>query len=372
MRISKLQVVIFLLLAEVAVAQNARFSQLGTSTQMFNPSLTGRFDGQARFGALYSIQESDFATTHHQNAFLEYKFGKYRASGDYGYVNKNTGTEKDKITDPNANGGAGYWAAGLNYYRYGHSDMPVTAQFYSASLARHFYPRRNKYWGIGGQVTYATGKLDENDGTKYDREISGGGFSYPFGTVGSRVGETNYIDANIGAYYGMVTEPVAFEIGGAMYHLFYPKNDILDVDGEKKLRHRVTAHSMLRLRLNNKWGIVQKNYYWQEGMYLRSTRFNADSMHISDFWAGIEFYKTQPESNVNLSFGLYTRSFRTVMPYANLYLGKVVNLRASYEQPLNFGKFDAYTAQRLEVALLLTYKRNSMPGTEFYRKVNFW
>ena len=60
------------------------------------------------------------------------------------------------------------------------------------------------------------------------------------------------------------------------------------------------------------------------------------------------------------------------MPYANLFLGKVVNIRASYEQPLNFGKFNAYTAQRLELALILSYKKNTNPGTEFYRKVNFW
>ncbi|HRN92716.1 MAG TPA: hypothetical protein PLE75_10135 [Ferruginibacter sp.] len=379
MRISKLQVVIFLLLAEAAVGQNARFSQLGTSTQMFNPSLTGRFDGKARFGALYSIQESDFATTHHQNAFLEYKFGKYRSSGDedYRYVAKTDGKKvtaeaKDKITEPSSNRPAGYWAAGLNYYRYGHSDMPITGEFYSASIARHFYPKRNKYWGLGAQVTYAKGKLDETDGMKYDREISGNGFTYPYGTPGGRIGDNSYVDFNVGGYYGMVTEPVAFEIGGAMYHLFYPKNDIVGQDDEKKLRHRVTAHSMLRLRLNNKWGIVQKNYYWQEGMYLRSRRFNADSMHIDDFWAGLEFYKTQPEKNINFSFGLYTRSFRTVMPYANLYLGKVVNLRASYEQPLNFGKYNAYTAQRLELALILSYKKNTNPGTEFYRKVNFW
>lgn len=377
MRILKLQIVIFMMLIAVgAVAQNARFSQLGTSTQMLNPSLTGRFDGKARLGALYSIQESDIVTTHHQNAFIEYKFGKYRSSGDekYHYVSKSENTKqaeaKDKITEPKT--ASGYWAAGLNYYRYGHNDIPLTGQFFSASIARHFYPKRNKYWGIGAQVTYAQGNLDENDGMKYDREISGGGFSYPFGIPGEREGKKTYTDFNIGAYYGMVTEPVAFEIGGAMYHLFYPKNDILDVDGEKKLRHRVTAHSMLRLRLNNKWGIVQKNFYWQEGMYLRSRSFNADSMHIDDFWAGIEFYKTQPETNVNFSFGVYTRSFHTVMPYANLYLGKVVNLRASYEHPLNFGKYKAYTAKRLEVALLLSYKRNTNPGSEFYRKVNFW
>lgn len=376
MRILKLLVVIFILSNASAVAQNARFSQLGTATQMFNPSLTGRFDGKARVGALYSMQESNITNTNHLNAFIEYKFGAYRSSGDenYRYVAKETSKdEKDKITDSRTKNPNGYWALGLNYYQYGHDDIPLKGQFMSLSFARHFYPKRNQYWGIGGQVTYAKGQLDESDGTiKYDREISGGGFSYPFGTPGMRKGEVDYIDANIGAYYGMVTEPVAFEIGGAMYHLFYPKNDPMEIDSEKKLRHRVTAHSMLRLRLNNKWGIIQKNYYWQEGMYLRSRRFNADSMHIDDFWAGLEFYKVQPESNVNLSFGVYTRSFRTIMPYANLYLGNVVNLRGSYEHPLNFGKFDAYTAKRFELALILSYKRNTNPGQEFYRKVNFW
>ncbi|RYG53363.1 MAG: type IX secretion system membrane protein PorP/SprF [Chitinophagaceae bacterium] len=247
-----------------------------------------------------------------------------------------------------------------------------STKFISASLARHFYPRRNKYWGLGGQVTYAMGEVDETKGKEYDREITGDGFAYPQGPITNRIGDKNYIDANIGGYYGMVTEPVAFEIGGAMYHMFYPQDDVFDRDDEKKLRHRVTAHSMLRLKFNERWGIVQKNYYWQEGMYLRSKAFNADSMHITDFWAGVEFYKTNPLKNTNLNFGLYTRSFRTVMPYLNMYLGKAVNLRASYEHPLNFKKYTAYTAKRAEVAMIFSFKRNTNPGTEFYRKVNFW
>jgi len=375
---SKLLLVIFLLATFPSFAQNARFSQLGTPTQMFNPSLTGRFDGKARFGALYSYQDSRLGTMNHYNAFLEYKFGRYRSSGDedYSYVARSgdksvIAEAKDKINDDLRP--AGYWAAGLNYYEYKHGDAPLSGRFISASFARHFYPRRNKYWGLGVQGTYAMGEVDERRGNQYDREITGDGFAYPQGPITDRTGEKNYVDFNVGGYYGMVTEPVAFEIGGAMYHLFYPKVDIFDRDDEKQLRHRVTAHSMLRLKLNDRWGIVQKNYYWQEGLYLRSTQaINKDSMHIQDFWAGLEFYKTQPESNVNFSFGLYTRSFRTVMPYMNLYLGKVVNLRASYEQPLNFGKYNAYTAKRAEVALLLYHKRNTNPGTEFYRKVNFW
>lgn len=378
MRILKFQFLIFVLMSLGATAQNARFSQLGTSSQMFNPSLTGRFDGQARLGALFSYQDSRLATTLHQNVFLEYKFGKYRSAGDedYNYVTKNNAGEnvtaeaRDKITMSNKK--AGYWAAGLNYYHYGYKDMPLSGSFYSATIARHFYPRRNKYWGLGIQGTYADGKLDETKGLKYDREISGDGFVYPQNTPSNRKGNKSYADFSFGGYYGMVTEPVAFEIGGSLAHLFYPEADIFDNDSEKKLRHRVTAHSMLRLKLNEKWGIVQKNYYWQEGLYLRSRDFNKDSMHITDFWAGAEFYKTNPQSNVNLSFGLYTRSFRTVMPYINLYLGKVVNLRGSYETPLNLNKFTAYTAKRAEIAMILTYRKNTNPGTELYRKVNFW
>ena len=379
MRILKLQFLIFVLISGSSYAQNARFSQLGTSTQMLNPALTGRFDGQARLGALFSYQDSRLATTLHQNVFLEYKFGKYRSSGDedYNYVTKdNAGANisaeaRDKIAAGNKP--AGYWAAGLNYYHYGYKENPLAGSFYSVSLARHFYPKRNKYWGVGVQGTYAMGKLDEKRGIIHDREISGDGFVYPQGTpTGTRTGEKNYVDFNVGGYYGMVTEPVAFEIGGSMGHLFYPKSDIFDKDNEKKQRHRVTAHSMLRLKFNDKWGIVQKNYYWQEGLYLRSRAFNKDSVHITDFWAGVEFYKTDPTKKVNFSFGLYTRSFRTVMPYANLYLGKVVNLRASYEAPLNVNKFTAYTAKRAELAMILTYKKNTNPGTELYKKVNFW
>ncbi len=378
MRISKLLCVIFLLSTTAAEAQNARFSQLGTATQMFNPSLTGRFDGKARVGALYSYQDSRFGTMNHVAGFLEYKFGRYRSSGDenYSYVARSSdGKEvlaeaKDKINDNLRP--AGYWAAGLNYYQYSDGSSPMSARFISASFARHFYPRRNKYWGLGGQVTYAMGEVDETKGNKYDREISGDGFVYPDGPITDRKGEKNYIDANVGGYYGMVTEPVAFEIGGAMYHLFYPQADAFDRDDETKLRHRVTAHSMLRLKFNDRWGIVQKNYYWQEGLYLRSREFNKDSMHITDFWAGVEFYKTNPLKNTNLNFGLYTRSFRTVMPYLNLYLGKAVNLRATYEHPLNFKKYTAYTAKRAEIGMLFSFKRNTNPGTEFYRKVNFW
>jgi hypothetical protein len=243
------------------------------------------------------------------------------------------------------------------------------------SLARHFYSHRNKYFGIGVQATYAAGDLDMNRGdgsNPYNQEISTGSFRFPQKNRSDIIKSTkNYFDYNIGAYYGMVTEAVGFELGGSMYHMFYPHNDIYDKDDETKLRHKVTAFSVLRVKFNNKWGLIQKNIYSQEGLYFKSRNFR-DSLNIVAFWAGVEFIKTAPKSDFNVNFGFYTRSFRTVMPYLNINLGKYVNLRYSYETPINSSKYTAYTAKRHEAALILYYGRNTAPGVRFYKKTNFW
>ena len=367
-------------LTSVAVySQNARFSQIGTAPIQMNPSLAGRFDGKIRLSMLYSSQESKIAEMQHQNISLDAKFGKYKSSGDENVLkvsdlpgnNKKIKEGKDEVFKKSRV--LGYWGAGFNYYHYGNSKSPLDATFLSATIARHFYNKSNKIYGFGLQATYAQCKLDENKGTAYDREISGDGFRYPYLTgPASRVGSNNYMDFNVGGYYGMVTDAVMFELGGAMHHLFYPRNDPRAIDNETQLRHRITAQSLLRLKLDSRWGIIQKNVYWQEGLYYRSRKLNGDSAEIVAFWAGLEFYKVNPPKDVNFNFGFFTRSFRTLMPYFNINITKKANLRYSYELPINSKKFTAYTAKRSEVALILTYMRYTNPGTRFYKKLNFW
>ena len=383
MKNQQMLVLFFLLAVEFATAQNARFSQIGSAPMLLNPALTGRFDGKARVGTLFSWQKTQSAKMEHQNVSFDIKLGQYRTSGDQElidtskidiYTGKPTIEAKDLIDKDRKK--MGYWGVGFNYYHYGDTKGPLSASFFSASLARHFYNKKNKYFGFGVQATYAEGRLDETKGLAYDREISGGTFLYPRKSTPNYISSKNYIDFNGGAYYGMVTEAVMFEIGGAMYHLFYPKNDIYNKDSETKLRHRITAYSTLRLKLNSKWGIVQKNMYWQEGLYYRSNSLEPvgelSDREIVSFWSGVEFYKVNPHSNYNVNFGFYTRSFRTLMPYLNINIGKVANLRYSYELPINSNKFRAYTAKRSEIALILSYKRYSNPGTRFYKKMNFW
>jgi hypothetical protein len=164
-----------------------------------------------------------------------------------------------------------------------------------------------------------------------------------------------------------------FEIGGAFHHIFQPYNDLYNKNDIDKpgVRVRAAANSLLRLKLNSKWGIIQRNLFWQEGLYYRSTSFD-DSLEVTAFWAGIEFFKVNPKNSINANFGFYSRSFRTMMPYVNVGFGNNVNFRFSYEHPINSRRFPAYSAKRTEMALIVTPGRQSKPATKFYQKLNFW
>lgn len=393
-------ILFFVTSIHVLFAQNARFSQIGTATMQFNPALTGRFDGKIKAVNLYSWQKSNEDNMSHQYFSLETKLGAYRNSGDDERLRFRPDTgktqekspekeTKDKIYEIKPTAG-GYWGLGLSYYRYGHQKSPYRANFFAATLARHFYNRSNKMFGVGAQAVYAQASFDKPAGKSpefygsYDPEVSGGGFAYladnnffkNYSTLSSFNYTKSYLDFNVGAYYAMVTDAVMFELGGAMAHLFYPQNEITDSDAETKLRHRVSAHSLIRVKYNNKRGLVQKNMYWQEGLFLRSSTLNPskplDTL-ISSFWAGAELYKINPkEDAINVNYGFYMRNFRTFMPYFNIDFFNKGNVRISYEHPINPPKFKAYTVKRTEIALILSIDRNTSPGTRFFKKVNFW
>lgn len=373
-------------------AQDARLSQIWSAPLHINPALSGRFDGQARFSSLASWQSSTIPSAKdvtkdsidvkipHQNFSIDFKFGKYRYAGDeeaYAIGKKKPGSDnkseaKDETGDKSVN--RGYWSGGINFYRYGGKTTPLQASFVSATIARHFYKGNNIFYGVGAQFAYANGQLDENRGIKFDAEIGGGGFRYPHQNIrpSSRVNKNQYFDVNMGAYFGMVSDIVSFEAGLAMYHWFYPNSYIVEKDNETELRHRISGHSLLRIKLFNKFGLIQRNIIWEEGLYLRSSVFNGDRVQKTAFYSGVEFYKLDPKSIYNLNFGFYSRSFRTLMPYLNANLGRVATIRFSHELPLNSDRFNAYTDKRTEIALMFSYKRYTSPGVRFYKKNNFW
>ena len=249
MRFQKLLIVIFSSVITIQTsAQNARFSQLWSAPLQFNPALSGRFDGQYRAGGLMSWQKTRSADVNHMAFFLDAKFGKYRYQGDEVPVNLNNRPDsnhkavKEAKDETERRKSIGYWSAGVNYYRFGDNNDPLTGDFFTGTIARHFYIKRNKFIGVGIQGTYAHGELDENRGKEYDAEIGAGSFRYKKSTNSSvnSVSSKTYADVNVGAYYGLITEQVSLELGLAMYHLFYPKDDFNN-DDESRLRHRCAA-----------------------------------------------------------------------------------------------------------------------------------
>ena len=378
---------IIVLISEKGIAQNARFSQIGSVPLLLNPSLSGRFDGQIRGGALMSWQQTNYATIPHQNLFIDFKIGKkIRNLGDDIAYSTDTVLSNNKPKKPkeeakdetySAKKKKGYWSAGLNFYHYGTDPLgfysnksPLKADFYTLAFARHFYLNNNRYLGIGASMAYANGSWDDSKRKQYDKEISGGAFGIIRKSTVANV-KNNYTDFSVGAYFGQVTDQISYELGFSMNHLFYPHDDIYNKDAETWLRHTMTLHTVLRFKISQHWAAVQKNVFWGEGLYWRSTTIN-DSLQILSLWAGLEFYRTQPLHNVNLNFGFYSRSFKTIMPMVILGLGQIATVRATYEFPINSAKYTAYTAHRTEVSVLFTYKRNTKAGTRIYKKFNYW
>jgi len=383
--------ILILFYKTAAFSQNARFSQIWTAPIQYNAALTGRFDGSTRVTELISWQQSNDPSKgrceiNHNNFSIDFKLGKYRNYGDDKDLNlKGSSGELTKDVSNISKKNKGYWAVGFDYYNYHGVKKVINTNFYSFSIARHYNSKNNKYYGFGTQVTSAEGQLNRTGHLYLDKEIMGGGFHFNDNYINNpKYFSKNYTDVNVGMYYGMITEPILFELGFAMNHLFYPNNSLKVNDDEPKLRHRITANSILRLKLNNKWGIVQKNIYWKEGLYLNSKSENLDSIQIVSFWSGIEFFKTGRSFHrvkrlgnktslnaLNLNFGLYTRSFRTIMPYLNLNVSNSLNIRYSYEQLVNIKQSSRYSQYRNELAFILNFGRNTSPGTNFYKKINF-
>jgi outer membrane protein OmpA-like peptidoglycan-associated protein len=86
-----------------------------------------------------------------------------------------------------------------------------------------------------------------------------------------------------------------------------------------------------------------------------------DANNLVTNWSGIEFKRHAERNSFYADFGIYTRSFKTALPYLSLYSPTGLNLRMSFEFPFNSKYFEAYTAKRLELALRYTLYKDKNP-----------
>lgn len=368
--------IIFTVVVSQLTAQNARFSQIASAPITLNPSLTGRNNGGADISVLSSWQNTRTSTITHQYFQLQWKSDLRKVAENIPVlidsVKYKEGRKIKKVQ--------GYWAGGLYYYQYG-KDMtgfvanttPVKASFVSAAVAKHFYLQGEgkHYFGFGGAVTFASGKAGEAKGLVYDKEISGGAFTYrTVQGVNNRSGSKQYFDFNIGMYYGHRQSKTFYEIGASISHWHFPHNSFFN-DEESRLRHRGVVHVVFGTSLNNRYDIVQRNIFWSEGLYFRSNT-SFDSSQILAMWNGFELKRKSVGKGISFDYGLYSRSFRTILPMVTAHLGKSLDLKVSQEWPVNSSRAISYSAVRTELFLSYTIGRQLMGDTKIADKYFKW
>jgi hypothetical protein len=334
-------------------AQNARFSQIYNAPVMLNPALSGRFIGTGRIGSLISWQNSTTTSMAHQNIYGEIKLFSEKNKKNIDTTAFNVSKEKN------------YFSLTLNHYQYGNDILgftqnvtPVKAQFTSVTGAYHLNLTKDGryYAGFGGQITNANATLDENIGTAYDQEISGGGFRYRKTTQANFKSTKGYFDIAAGLYLGFQTDEHLLEMGFAAYHLTQPENDLTG-DTDSKLRRRFSAYTNAYFKASPNTLLLFRNTYWEEGIYQASSNYK-DSAYITAFYSGLEVINTQPQKNVHVNFGLMTRNFQSAIPSANVFLGNQLTTKLTYEVPFNKSIHPANNAYRFEI--FLGYNFNKM------------
>jgi hypothetical protein len=193
------------------------------------------------------------------------------------------------------------------------------------------------------------GNLDERKGA-YDKEISGGGFEW---TRLDKLGTTvrngaSYVDVNAGVYYRYRGNGMKAEIGTAVYHFLNQDNSI-KTDKPGGQYSRAVFHTRLDVDLDKTYTMTFRYINWEEGLYWRSYSIKTNNIHAS--WTGAELANTASNRKLLVSGGLYTRSFRTIMPLVNININRGINISTSYEMPLSPGQYGSYKAKRFEISL---------------------
>lgn len=316
-------------------AQDARLSQIWSLPSMMNPSLVGNTDDDFLAGIGYSNQRSKSSEVNHQ----------------YGFINGRLGRNYDSTGKA--------FGLGATFYQYQSGNFqnpsPINAKFFSVSAAYHIRLSKDNthVLSLGTQFAFANASAYEKKAF-YDKEINGGGFRWTdMNSLGSRTNSAGYLDWNLGVNYKFTSQNIGIEAGIGAYHFTHPKMALITPDTETRLRGRMVFHGKMDIAVSPFRALVLNNIFWTEGLYWRSTALDLYTLVAN--WSGAEFNKiNKVDDKFSVNYGLYTRSFKTLMPYLSALPGSGVNLRISYEIPIASQLFQSYTAKRFELAVLYT------------------
>ncbi len=349
--------VVFQLFNSALYSQDGRLSRPSLMPILYNPALSGNFDGLVNVGTGSSWQRNNNNKVAHQFSFVDLHL---KRSQNLGLGSVSDPKINNALTDESSKEQNKYVGITLANYSYGKdlfgiypNKNPINANFFSASVSYNMYLTADHVhsMGFGLQGVFATANLNEQRGA-YDKEISGGGFGWadllvPGTTVRSNPG---YIDVNFGTYYRYRVPNVQFEFGVAGYHYTKPKFSLKDPGSDTKVqRARNVVHSSIELTLANEKSLLFRNIFWKEGFLLNSS--TTDPYILSTYWNSIELKDNNQLHAVRLTTGIGSRSFETVMPYIEMKFRKAVNVSISYEEPLKLSSTSYLNARRFEIGI---------------------
>jgi len=224
-------------------AQDLHFSQFYHSPQLLNPSLTGVFDGQYRFGAMYR----------NQWAFVPVPYTTFTGSFD-------TRILEDKM--PSGILGVG---GTLVYDRAGDSKLRLFQLLGSAAYSARL--NEKSLLSAGLQLGLSQRRFNLND-LSFDNQFNGDIYDPNLGT-GESFSRTSFgfIDLSAGINYNTsITKNASLNIGASRYHLNTPSQSFYK-DSNSKLLARSNFHARADLKINEKINLSPAAILQLQGTY---------------------------------------------------------------------------------------------------------
>lgn len=223
-------------MANLVLAQDIRFSQYYTAPQLYNPALTGYFNGDVRAHAIYKSQ-------------WEAPFNAYRTIGggaDFAIL-------KNKLR------GSGF-GVGVNFYsdQAGDLDFNTNQMMLSLGYTQKLSELFPNNLSVGFQMTGANRSINMSKAI-FESDLVG---------TGSDVVDVDnywYFSMGVGMlWYAQPTSGVNFYLGGSVFNLLKP-NQSFFISGNDELHLRYVGQAGLDFEVNSRMDMMVSAMYQKQG-----------------------------------------------------------------------------------------------------------
>ena len=326
----RLLYIILIFIAVGAKGQDPRFSQFHLQPLYLNPAMTGFFDGDVRFSAIYRNQWFTLGSTQ-GNTKYETEGGAVDGCIKVGKPRDNYDRRED------------YIGVGGAFIRDVAGDQSFTSTDGFINLAY------SKSFGYKVKHSIAIGLQGEVMATQFRN----GGATFPDGIV-ENIGKNNIkIDVTAGIRYHVIFQKrVNMYVGFAYSHITSPTSNFFDV-GDDKLHAKYIAHGAAVIAVRDKINLVPAVMFLSQGPSFEAN-IGASAQYI---------FGNVYDSKNTISFGMMARFARPEGPEAiipNVRL-EYYNFTVGVAYDVNVSALTAgtHSVGAIEVGLVYIYKQRN-------------